>query len=337
MTVQEQSIVGAARGVDVDAFAKGFAAGCPADPWFHVAVNTYLTADGCAATLPSGGLKVTSPAVHAETGHPRFSNSLAPESRNGGIPATNDHAKWLAYINQQSAAGFPGFDAPAGTELVGTARITGRTFGAGFHPFGAAVEDPEADPRLAAAAMTTIDIESWMVFDFLFTNRRIYALYERLPFGRRGDHAYASFSYAIPVAERRPRDWHEATIAYDQAAHTVRWTLDGSEVFRVSRLGHHLPRRDHLLIDLGGDEQPICPRQLAFGMGLFTLLDGALGSGPGLVRLSDREQYRTPRGGKGQALTFVDEHSRPESRLFGQGAELSVSSYVVRRVEGRTI
>jgi hypothetical protein len=139
------------------------------------------------------------------------------------------------------------------------------------------------------------------------------------------------------VAERRPHDWHESTIAYDRAAGTVRWTLDGREVFRMTRLGHHLPRRDHLLIDLGGEEQPTRPRQLAFGMGLFTLLDGALGSGPGLVRLSDREQYRTPSGDKACALTFVDEGSRSESRLFGQGAEIAVSSYVVRRIEGRTI
>ena len=71
------------------------------------------------------------------------------------------------------------------------------------------------------------------------------------------------------------------------------------------------------------------PRQLAFGMGLFTLLDGALGDGPGLVKLSDRETYLRPRGDGRRAQPFVDETSREESRLFGQGAEMTIASYTV--------
>lgn len=232
-------------------------------------------------------------------------------------------------MNRLSPAGFPGFDASAGTGLAATVRIAGRTFGTAQHPFGAAVPDLQADPRLAAFAMTAIDIQSWMVFDFFFTNRRIYAFYERLPFGRMEGSGYAAFSYAVPVADREPGDVHEATIAVDAASGVVRWILDGVDVYRVERSGHHLPGREHLLIDLGGEEQAVRPRQLAFGMGLFTLLDGAIADGPGLVRLSDRETYLRPRDDGRRAQSFVDEHSREESRLFGQGEEMTIASYTV--------
>jgi hypothetical protein len=50
----------------------------------------------------------------------------------------------------------------------------------------------------------------------------------------------------------------------------VRWVLDGDEVCRATRIGHHLESRAHLLIDLGGKEDSVAPRQLAFGIGVFT-------------------------------------------------------------------
>jgi hypothetical protein len=263
------------------------------------------------------------------TGHPAFTVGLPQESVSRGIPATNDHAKWLAYMNHTSAAGFPGFDTVAGLELVGAARIGGQTFGTEFHPFGSAVEQADTDLRLSAFAMTTIDLESFMVFDFMFTNERVYALYERLPFGRAEDNPYAAFSYAIPVKNRTRDQAHDASIAYDRSAGVVRWILDGVEVYRVTRIGHRLESRAHLLIDLGGVEQTVVLRQLDYGMGLFTLLDGAVGSGPGLVRLSDELAYYAPGQGEPHALCFVDEASRRESRLFGQGAELRMEAYTV--------
>ena len=71
-------------------------------------------------------------------------------------------------------------------------------------------------------------------------------------------------------------------------------------------------------------------RQLNGGMGLFTMLDGYLPSGVGLVRLSDiAVDYFLPTGGEPRRMTFVDEESKPNSRLFGQGAELKLLRYVV--------
>jgi hypothetical protein len=312
-----------------DTFTNGFAADGPAAKWFHVQAGDYVAADGVVTPLPDGGLHVVPRGRNAVTGDPAFSISLPQESVSRGIPATNDHAKWLAYMSHTSAAGFPGFDTVAGLELVGTTRIGGQTFGTQFHPFGSAVEHAQTDLRLSAFAMATIDVESFMVFDFLFTNDRVYALYERLPFGRTEDNPYAAFSYAIPVRNRTRDEVHDASIACDRSAGAVRWILDGVEVYRVTRIGRRLESRAHLLIDLGGVEETVVLRQLDYGMGLFTLLDGAVGSGPGLVRLSDELTYYAPEQGEPHALSFVDEESRCESRLFGQGAELRIGAYTV--------
>jgi hypothetical protein len=296
-------------------------------------MGDYTTDDGVVTTRGSGGLHAGARGLNRATSEPAFSITLPQEAAGGGIPATNDHAKWLVYMNDLSSAGVPGFDTSPDLELAGTARIGGRTFGTDRHPFGTAVADPQTDLRLAAFAMTTIDLESFVVFDFLFTNRRVYAFYERLPFGRTAANPYAAFSYAIPVAERRVGDVHDATIAYDNRAGIARWLLDGVEVYRVAEVGRLLQSREHLVIDLGGREETVVPRQLAFGMGLFTLLDAAIGGGPALVQLSDRLTYLSPSQGALQPLAFVDATSRPESRLFGQGAEMHVEFYTVAYAE----
>ena len=173
------------------------------------------------------------------------------------------------------------------------------------------------------------------MFDFLFTNRQVYAFYERLPFGRTAANPYAAFSYAAPVAARRDGDVHEATIAYDRRTGIARWLLDGAEPYRVPDVGRPLHSRENLGLDLGGREETVVPRQLAFGMGLFTLLDAAIGGAPPLVRLSDRLTYFSPLQGASHLPAFVDESSRPESRLFGQGAEMHVESYTVAYTETR--
>ncbi len=319
-----------------ETFTRGLSTTGPDARWFHVQAGGYAADDGIVTPLPGGGVRIAPAGRNAATGRPAFRRTLPHESA-GGVPATNDHAKWLAYMNRQSAAGFPGFDAAEGFELTGTACLGGETFGTGLHPFGSAVADAENDLRLSAFAMTTIDVETFMVFDFLFTNRGVYAFYERLPFARTPDRPYAAFSYAIPVARRSPADEHEAGIAYDRSAGIVRWILDGIEVYRVGRIGRRLPSREHMLLDLGGADELVSPRQLDFGMGLFTLLDGAAGAGPGLVRLSSELRYFAPDRGEPHELAFVDEASTPESRLFGQGAELRLAAYAVTCTPSTTL
>ncbi|GAB1644478.1 DUF6081 family protein [Krasilnikovia sp. MM14-A1259] len=315
-----------------DDFRDGFRTAGPDARWFHTTAGPHVADDGIVDPT-ADGLRVVSGGRHPRTGEPAFTRTVAPEPPDGaGLPGVLDHVKWLVYAQHQSSAGVPGFDAVPGRVLSCSALLSGRTYGTAGHPFGAAVRDPDDDLRLATAAINAFDPETYLVFDFFLTNKRVYAFYERLPFARAALGDYAAFSYGVPVADRAPDDEHRVEIAYDRAAGTVRWLLDGREVLRVDRIGHHLPGREHLVLDHGGTETVVGPRQLNFGMGLLSLLDGAAPghSAQGLVKLSGQPGfYHDPVAGPPHPQAFVDERSAESSRLFGQGAELRVRRFAI--------
>lgn len=311
-----------------DDFRNGFTTTGPSAKWFYFAAGPYVGDDGRVSTS-NKGLRVLSSGTNPATGEPAFVRTIGQEDDNGGLPGGLDHVKWLAYMNHVSSAGVPGFDAPSRGSLAFETWIGGQTYGTEGHPFGAAVQDPEDDLRLGSFAMNTIDFESFMVFDFFLTNKRIYAFYERLPFGRTVSNNYAAFSFMKPVADRSPSDRHHLKISYDRSAGTVKWLIDDDEVMSVDRLGYRIDR-ELMTIDHGGTEELVAPRQLNGGMGTFTLLDGHLPSGQGLVRLSSAPNaYFDPSVGEPAPETFVDEESRPTSRLFGQGAGMQIKRYLV--------
>jgi hypothetical protein len=64
-------------------------------------------------------------------------------------------------------------------------------------------------------------------------------------------------------------------------------------------------------------------------MGMLTLLDGSWPTGTGLVQLSNRTVYYRPDTGQPARASFADEESLESSRLFGQGAELTISGFTV--------
>jgi hypothetical protein len=312
-----------------DSFSGGFTQGDAVSKWYHPRMGTFITNDANTQVL-SNGLYVGSRGVNASTGLPAFSITVGREETNGGLPGMLDHAKWLAYMNHVATSGYQGHDAVPGQELACSARIIGQTFGTRFHPFGSKVQNENVDPRLAGFALATIDWETNLAFDFLFTNRRIYAVYERSALGRTDTNRYAAFIYAIPVGNRSKDAAHSVSIAYNRSAGTVRWILDGQEVYRVSQIGYRLSSRKNMLLDHGGTDQIVTMRQLNCGMGMFTILDGASGSQSGLVRLSSAlNYYYQPAKGEPNALSFVDEYSQPSSRLFGQGAEFRIGAYSV--------
>jgi hypothetical protein len=312
-----------------DRFDSGFTVGTADARWTYFSLGPWVTHDGVATTSPAG-LRVVAKGKHPTTGEPAYSLTLPPEKVSGGPPGQFDHCKWLVFANHLASTGVPGFDAVRGQELSGEVMITGRTFGTRGHPFGAAVRNPEDDLRLAMCGQNMIDFETGLVFDFMFSNERVYALYERLSYARTPQRHYAAFTYTIPVARRTPDSTHRLKIAYDRTAGVVRWVLDGQEVFRVDRVGRHIDPK-WLVGDHGGDEEDVEMRQLNFGLGLFTLLD-ACQDGRGLVRLaSDPSYYVVPQST--EAGGFVDEQSLPGSRLFGQGAELRVQQYVIASTE----
>jgi Family of unknown function (DUF6081) len=311
-----------------DDFRRGFDASSPTARWFYFAAGPFIGDDGI-ATTGQGELTVVSTGINPATGQPAFMKTLGQEDENGGLPGGLDHVKWLVYANHLASTGFPGFDAAANHELACDAWVAARTFGTNGHPFGGAVVNANDDLRLSAVGMNTIDFESFMVFDFLITNETIYAIYERLPFGRPALGNYAAFTFNIPVAATSPGQSHQLTVAYDKSAGKVRWFVDGNERFSVDRIGHLLDRR-YMTIDHGGTPTIVSPNQLDCGMGMFTLLDAEQPSGTALVRLSSVPGfYFDPEVGEPVPQTFLDDESAASNRLFGQGAEIRVKKYVV--------
>ncbi|HYO53603.1 DUF6081 family protein [Archangium sp.] len=320
-----------------DDYSQGFTTG-PGAKWdYSPSSGPFIGNDGITTTSPYGGMRVVPKGINPQTGKPAFTLTTGQESAPDYIYGLLDHVKWLVYMNHTASTGYPGFDAVPGQELACETWIGGRTYGTTAHPFpGNAINDAEDDLRLASFAQNTVDAETGMVFDFFFSNKQVYAFYERLPFARTPENRYAAFSFAIPVASRNPDSVHNVKIAYNRTTGVVRWVLDGREVFRVNRLGRLIDRK-YLSIDHGGVEQDVEMRQLNCGMGMFTLLDGYLPSKVGLVRVSSAPNNNFfPPLGEPFPITFVDEQSQLSNRLFGQGAELKSLRYVVSSTAANT-
>jgi hypothetical protein len=246
-----------------DEFTTGLRHDAPDAPWSLRPAGPLAHGDGTMRAT-SDGLTVESGGTHPTTGLPAFT-WLAE-------PGQDDHIKWSVFARGTAPHGFPGF--PVDQVLTCAAVMSARTFGTAEHPFGDAVDDPDADPRLAAAALIVADIESRTIFDFLLTNTAVYAFYERL----------GGFSYAVPVAHRTPSAWHDLAVRYDRPAGVVQWWVDGAAVLTVERIGQRCLDPRYLVLDHGGAADPVAPRQLTVGMGMLTLLDATGPDGGGLTR-----------------------------------------------------
>jgi hypothetical protein len=319
-----------------DNFSNGFSVGAPGSgsKWFHFGTGPDFTGDDGQTSPFHGGMYVWSPTSHPTTGLPTFIKTVKPEHISG-LPGGLDHVKWLVYMNHFSSYGYPGFDAQWNHELSCSTSMNGATYGTEHHPFGGYVANHQSDVRLATYAMNTIDFQSYMVFDFMFTNEMVYAIYERLPFGRTASNNYAAFTYAIPVKARSAWTNHNLSISYDQRGGVVRWIIDGVEVFSVSSIGYRLPQTEWMIIDHGGTEQWVTMNQLACGMGMFTMLDGVSdgGWGGGLVRLSSVPNFYYVPYMSSWEQWFFDYNSSDSSRIFGQGAFFQVGTYSVQSTQ----
>ncbi|MFB6527249.1 DUF6081 family protein [Streptomyces sp. NPDC056399] len=272
-------------------------------------------------TTSAAGLDVTPGGRNAVTGEPAFRTTTGQQDDGGH--GSGDHGKWLAFPRATASSGTPGFDVPATGALTCTTRVSGRTYGTERHPFGAAVANPDTDVRLASAAVVTADFDTKAIFDFSVINNRIFAIYERLP---EAGKTYAAYSYAIPVAERTPGEYATLQVRLEGGGTRVSWKVNGKTVLSTDRIGTRAFDRKYMILDHGGTEERLKLKQLTCGFGLFTVLDAAAGpQGKALVKLdSTPDFYFAPRVGSPTPQTFVDEESRPESRLWGQGASIDV-------------
>jgi hypothetical protein len=322
------------RRLFVDRFRDGIhigALGSAEHAWFYFSADPFVGDDGV-ATVRRGRLHIEPPTQNTSR-EPVFTHTLGQEGgvdNPFGLPGGLDHVKWLVYQNHLALSGFAGYDIAPGREIVcSVSQFGGRTYGTAGHPFGTYVPNANDDLRLAAFAVNTTDFESFLVADFFLTNEHIYAVYERLPFGRTLDDNYAAFTFATPVASHHPDERHHLQIAWSQSY--IRWIVNGREHFRVDRPGFRLDRA-LLTLDHGGIEppEPVVPRQVDCGFGLFTLLDASWPGTMGLVQLSNVPGfYFDPDVGEPTLEHFVDETSALESRLFGQGASLDIQRYVI--------
>ncbi|WP_327660080.1 MULTISPECIES: DUF6081 family protein [unclassified Streptomyces] len=314
-----------------DDFSGGFATSGPAARWTHIPFGGGVGQDAV-ATTSRRGLRLAAKGANPRTGEPAFTLTLG-QHETSGLPGTLDHIKWLSYPDRRTSEGTLGFSAEPGRLLVGESWMTATAYGTAAHPFGSAVADALDDPRLAMAGLPVEDQETGIAVDFFFTNRSVYAFYERLPNHRDTLGNYAAFTYAVPVARRSsPTAEHHIAIEYDRSRGIIRWRLDGREVFKVDRIGHLLPSRRYLLLDHGGTPASVTPRQLTFGLGMFDALDFARPgvAGSGLVRLTTEEgHYFDPVRGEPAPQSFLDDAARPENRLWGQGAALGVRRFLV--------
>jgi hypothetical protein len=259
----------AAQPVFHDDFQAGFRSGGPDAAWQIRPAAGHDEGDGV-VTAGQDGFVVTPRDTDPTTGEPCFADT----------GDAHVHVRWAGLVNRTSPHGFPGFASEDGKWLILESEFAVRAYGLDRHPYGDDVKDPGSDLRLAAAAMITTDRETGLVFDFMVTDRCVYAVYERLG---PPDSPTAAFSYAVPVADRGPDRFHRCVVAYHRETGVVRWILDGRSVLTVDRIGLRALDVAHLTRDNGRPAESAAPRQLTVGLGLFA--DRSWGQG---VRLAVR-------------------------------------------------
>lgn len=238
------------------------------------------------------------------------------------------------------------FTIPATGELSVSAKIKTAAFGVDLQPFGSQVQDPQSDFRLAATSLTVADLQSGLLFDFFITDTKIYAIYERLEFYRPALGPYAAFTFAMPVGNTLPNQTHTYSINLNGAEKSVRWLVDGVEVYKIYTAGS-LISRTLMTLDLGGVEQRTFPLQVQVAFGTVTLLNyyspcnvqipvpgPALqcqfpANETGLVQLNLPGAQYNPRFGQPVPAAWVDNGANPAYRLFGQGVIMAISDLTV--------
>jgi hypothetical protein len=205
----------------------------------------------------------------------------------------HDNVKALIYSTAEFSPG------PRGLLTV-AADMCVTTFGTADNPFG--VDD--GDVRLGCGAFNTIDLRTWMVFDFFVSGSRIVPLYERLPFGIGADNPYPAFTELIPIdVTTQQGQWHRYAIRYDRAHDRVTWLVDGQTVAERDAIGAP-----------PGERGPIVKLDaIKIGGGLFTLFGD----------LKDDRHRAGDRAG----IPGLDPHY--QRTLFGQGARVEFKPFSI--------
>lgn len=246
-----------------------------------------------------------------------------------------DHIKYFALTKQYFTAPNDGKELVTET-VLSCFQILPDEIPFPYAPPGSAtgIADPEEDPRLCAAVFNNIDEETFLVADFFVTNKRVYALYERLPFGRGNGNLpsnYMAFTHLIPLSTRKPEDNIKLSIAYNKKLNYVRWIINDIEMFRVNRLGYPIGQ-EYRVIQHDGLPELVTPNGFKTGFGAFSLLDAYAPNNlqrwnnAGLVNLEGENKVNpmyTDQNGEPLPLEYIHPSSR-DVQVFGQGVDMTL-------------
>lgn len=227
----------------------------------------------------------------------------------------DDHPKFLFFTNAvNKETGFSGYRVPETGDLFCEVRASIQPLGTEKNPFAA----PPDDYRLSCGAVVALDVDTHMMCAFFITDTKAYTSYGRLPPDQRVETPAAYFTYIKPAIEFERETEHTYKIAYSRERNLVTWYIDGRSVSSFDQFGRRMGTEfdEYSAFSDLPDSQVVEPlplvqsQQLAFGAGLFTLLDAGVRHGKGLVNVSD------PKAEK-------------EKKLFGQGGRMLISDFIV--------
>lgn len=271
------------------------------------------------------------------------------------IPVGNEHPKWLHYYKET-------FKVPSCGELIYEGLVSAKqSIPIDQIPsdFIGRIRNIHQDIRLASAGLNVFDPQTWIVGDWIISDQGLWAVYERLPFGKNvpplGN--YQAFTFAKLISDRTAdpaTDFVKLGIGFSREKGIINWYLNDQLVFQVDRIG--LPLDDQLhILEHGGDAEIVEVKQINVGFGTFSLLDMALPNNYAreltkddsiavsqLVQLEPVSGYRQLyKGFTGEERPIFDpaetfavtleqypDHNR-DIKLFGQGATIYVKKISV--------
>jgi hypothetical protein len=197
-------------------------------------------------------------------------------SKCGGLLDSMPFTRWNGPAADRSADNFKFvirttalIDVPVYGSLEVAFNGTVKTFGSDTSPFPPATLQ-ENDLRLAAGTFYVASPDARLALSFMLTNDRVYAVYTRA--GSLLSLAYG-FSYAIPLAKRKPCDWHQMNLFLDANKRQVAWTLDGKERLRIKHIGQAPAGNFTPVVDEHGEPETVWPAQIYPAFGSMTWLD----------------------------------------------------------------
>lgn len=184
-----------------------------------------------------------------------------------------DHTKYLVFT--QKTFDVPKIDAElfvyAEMTFEATGLVVNNRLAPGLQKYSDGITNIQDEPRISTGTINLADFNTGMIFDFIFSNEKIYALYEHLPLSE----DTSDFTYAVPLLDRTGdlSTIYKLKIGYNRLKNRAVWYINNQEVFAVNNVGLMLPDNKYLLTYGGGIAKEVDIKSLSAGFGLFTLLD----------------------------------------------------------------